>query len=162
MTTTSSKIGRFSSTIAARRSRTVGYLRRSDYSCGEHLQRLGLCDVDLQLIKALSWVETGAWIPEWKTRPMQIGNIGDPGLQQILETDSGKLLLPPVYKTTLTKANVVADGNRNIEAGVGYFLWVFAHFGYIAPPPPPPTIAPPAYPNGQSSPAKFIIALTRR
>ena len=72
---------------------------------------------------------------------MQIGVSGDPGLHQILETPSGKLLLPDVYKRTLTMANVLVDGNRNIEAGVGYFLWVFAHFGYLPDPvqPSPPS-----------------------
>ena len=97
----------------------------------------GFVALDWKIVKALTWVETGANVPEWETRPMQIGNDGDPGLHQILATASGKLLLPPSYKALLTAANVVVNGNLNIQAGVGYLLWVFAHFGYLPDAPRP-------------------------
>lgn len=90
--------------------------------------------LDWHIIKALMWVETGAWVIAWKKRPMQIGNIGDPGLNQILNTKSGRLLLPPEY-AHLTAAKAIIDPLANIQAGVGYFLWVFAHFGNIDLPP---------------------------
>ena len=67
----------------------------------------GYVPLDWKIVKALSWVESGALNPEWATRPMQIGVSSDPGLHQILETRSGKLLLPDVYKKTLTMANVL-------------------------------------------------------
>jgi hypothetical protein len=104
----------------------------------------GYVALDWQMVKALCWVESGAANDQWTTKPMQIGVTGDPGLHQILETDSGKLVLPPAYKTILTMANVKVDGNRNIEAGVGYLLWGFASFGFLpdAVQPPPPPAAP--------------------
>ncbi len=100
-------------------------------------------ELDWHIIKALMWVETGAWIPEWKSQPMQIGNPGDPGLNQILNTKSGRLLLPPEY-ARLTAAEAIIDPIANIKAGAGYFLWVFAHFGYIDSPPTTQSSVPPA------------------
>jgi hypothetical protein len=91
----------------------------------------GFTRIDWGIPKALSWVECGAVNEQWQTNPMQIGVNGDPGLRQLLQTPSGKLVLPPSFRSTLTMSNAVADGNRNIEAGVGYLFWVFARFGYV-------------------------------
>ena len=96
----------------------------------------GYVPLDWQLIKAITWVESGAAIEAWKTAPMQIGVNGDPGLRELLTSPTGKLILPPEYAQMLTVSNVPANGNLNIEAGVGYVLKVTANFGMLDDPPP--------------------------
>ena len=39
--------------------------------------------LDWKLIKAMIWTETGATSTEWKTKPMQIGKIGDNGILKV-------------------------------------------------------------------------------
>lgn len=51
----------------------------------------GYVALDWQMVKAMVWVETGAHHPEWKTRPMQIGNAGDPGLASFLSGKEGAI-----------------------------------------------------------------------
>lgn len=99
----------------------------------------GYKPLNWQLIKAITWVETGAAITAWKTAPMQIGVNGDPGLNDLLNTPNGKMILPPEYTKTLTLSNVPTNGNLNIEAGVGYFLKIMAIFGMQADKTPPGT-----------------------
>jgi len=63
--------------------------------------------LDWQLIKAMVWVESGAGSAAWKTRPMQIGVPGDPGLASLLSGKEGSdLILPPAWKAQLTVASV--------------------------------------------------------
>ena len=93
----------------------------------------GFGKLDWHVAKALSWVECGAANDQWNTKPMQIGVLTDPGLRQLLQTPSGKLILPPAFAKTLTMSNAIADGKRNIQAGVGYLFWVLAKFGYRKP-----------------------------
>lgn len=94
--------------------------------------------LDWQLIKAITWVESGAADHRvWPTAPMQIGVNGDPGLRELLTSPAGKLILPPEYAKTLTISNVPVNGNLNIEAGTGYVLKITAIFGMQADPTPP-------------------------
>ena len=51
----------------------------------------GYVPLDWQLIKAMLWVETGADNAEWKTKPMQIGVPGDPGLASFLSDKEGAI-----------------------------------------------------------------------
>lgn len=92
-------------------------------------QTPGFRDLDWVLAKAISWVETGPGQPDWKHRVMQIGNQGDPGLHQLLYTPTGRMILPPAYKT-LAASQVSVMPEMNIRAGIGYMLWVSARFGY--------------------------------
>lgn len=91
--------------------------------------------LDWLLIKAMCWTETGAGAPEWKTRPAQIGNTGDLGLQELLSRKPQyDLLIPPEYRTngpkSLTFTSVRTDPVANIRAGVGYLLLGAASFSY--------------------------------
>lgn len=84
---------------------------------------------DWRLIKSMLWVETGAASPEWKTRPMQIGVPGDPGLASLLSgIEGGELILPPTWKNRLTKATVRSLPSHNIRAGIAYLLMRLAVF----------------------------------
>ncbi|TKC83056.1 LysM peptidoglycan-binding domain-containing protein [Trinickia terrae] len=49
----------------------------------------GYMPLDWHLIKAMTWVETGAGKPEWNSSPIQIGNPGDPGLTALLNGNEG-------------------------------------------------------------------------
>lgn len=98
----------------------------------EHLKDVaGYTPLNWQIVKAITWVETGALAKEWKTAPMQIGNPGDPGLRDLLATPQGKLILPQEYAQVLTLSNAASTGNLNIEAGVGYLLKILAIFGMV-------------------------------
>ncbi|MBB5066697.1 LysM domain-containing protein [Granulicella mallensis] len=87
----------------------------------------GFVPLDPLLVKAMCWTETGANVPEWRTRPMQIGNAGDAGLAELLKTKPlNRLLLPPAFykggALQLTSANVRTIPAFNIRAGIGYLL----------------------------------------
>ena len=114
--------------------------------------------LDWKMVKALSWVETGAGSAEWTTNVMQIGKFDDPGLNQVLNTATGKLITPTQYKPTLTVNAVQTLPRQNIRAGVGYMLWVFAHFGNINDPAAPPVPAP--LPGHASAKPRQILGIT--
>jgi len=62
----------------------------------------GYRSLDWHFIKAMTWVETGAGVPEWKSSPIQIGNPGDPGLTALLSgNEGGDLILPPTLARKL-------------------------------------------------------------
>jgi hypothetical protein len=75
------------------------------------------------------WTETGAASSEWKTRPMQIGVAGDPGLASLLSgKEGGELILPPDWRAKLTVTNVRLIPSQNLRAGIGYLLMRMAYF----------------------------------
>lgn len=85
--------------------------------------------LDWQLIKAMLWVETGAKNSEWKTKPMQIGVAGDPGLKSLLSgKEGGELILPPKWQNLLTVNKIRTSPADNIRAGIGYLLMRMAKF----------------------------------
>ncbi len=87
--------------------------------------------LDWRWIKAVCWVESGAYSPVWNKNPMQIGAFAvDPGMETILSTRQGSIILPPKYKSTLNTANVPVISEKNIQAGTGYFLERLAYFGH--------------------------------
>lgn len=91
----------------------------------------GFRPLDWKLIKAMIWVESGAAHPEWRTRPMQIGVPGDPGLNSLLSGDEGgELILPPQWQRMLTVATVRSQPAHNIRAGTGYLLMRMANFEF--------------------------------
>ena len=96
----------------------------------QHLHRTpGFKTLDWKLIKAMLWTETGAASPEWKTKPMQIGVAGDPGLTALLSrTEGGELVLPAAWQARLSFGSVTTIPSHNIRAGVAYLLMRMAYF----------------------------------
>jgi hypothetical protein len=97
-----------------------------------HLQATaGYRPLDWRLIKAMLWTETGANNPEWKTKPMQIGVRGDPGMDVLLSGKEGAdLILPPASKGRMTAGTIRSIPSHNIRAGVGYLLVKMAYYEY--------------------------------
>jgi hypothetical protein len=91
----------------------------------------GFRPLDWKLVKAMVWVETGAESPEWRTKPMQIGVTGDPGLASLLRgNEGGDLVLPAQWQGRLTIGSVRTMPTHNIRAGIGYLLMRMANFEY--------------------------------
>lgn len=92
----------------------------------------GYYPLDWQLVKAMVWTETGGPSnPAWKTRPMQIGNAGDPGLSALLsDKEGGDLIMPPDLQKSLTAAVAASNPRMNIKAGIAYLLMRFAVYGF--------------------------------
>ncbi|MEJ8811254.1 hypothetical protein WKW77_09255 [Variovorax ureilyticus] len=89
----------------------------------------GYFRLDWKLVKAMAWTETGAARPEWATRPLQIGNSGDPGLRVMLRGEEGSdLIVPPMMNLSFISAS--RNPRANIEAGVGYLLTKIGEHGY--------------------------------
>ncbi|KND59258.1 hypothetical protein BVER_01121 [Candidatus Burkholderia verschuerenii] len=87
--------------------------------------------LDWKLIKAMIWVETGADSPEWRSKPMQIGVPGDPGLSSLLSGhEGGDLIISPGWTGRLTPVTIRTIPAYNIRAGVGYLLTRMADFEY--------------------------------
>ncbi|HLJ45202.1 MAG TPA: LysM domain-containing protein [Bryobacteraceae bacterium] len=93
----------------------------------------GYKPLDWKTVKAMLWTESGG--PSnaaWKSRPMQIGNSGDPGLKALLGgQEGGSLIIPPSLKSGLTVQIAGADPRMNIRAGVGYLLMRCAKFDQL-------------------------------
>lgn len=81
-------------------------------------------------IKAMMWIETGATSSEWVRKPMQIGVVGDPGLDELLSERGGELIIPPGWRGKLSFSTVRALPAYNIRAGIGYLLLRSANFQY--------------------------------
>ncbi len=94
-------------------------------------QTPGYKPLSCKTIKAMLWVESGG--PSnaaWRSRPMQIGNPGDPGLKALLEGhEGGNLIIPDSLKNDLTVQTASHNPRMNIRAGVGYLLMRCAKFG---------------------------------
>jgi hypothetical protein len=86
--------------------------------------------LDWRIIKAILWVESGAWNLAWKTRPMQIGNKGDSGLHDLLgaRKTQGKLVTPDKFQAGITESAVRSDSETNIRAGIALLLLKMAVF----------------------------------
>jgi hypothetical protein len=98
----------------------------------QHLKSTtGYKQLDWRLIKAMLWTESGALSSEWKTKPMQIGVPGDPGLSSFLSAgEGGELILPPRWQGRLTVGSVRSMPSHNIRAGIGYLLMRMANFEF--------------------------------
>jgi hypothetical protein len=89
----------------------------------------GYRPLDWRLVKAMTWVETGANSSEWRIKPLQIGVPGDPGLASFLHgNEGGDLILPTTWKGKLTMASARSNPVHNIMAGIGYLLMRMATF----------------------------------
>jgi hypothetical protein len=91
----------------------------------------GYIPLDWRLIKAIIWTESGPYFKpsEWKHKPMQIGNAGDPGLAALLsDKQGGDLIVPPAWRGRLTAQSCRTIGAHNIRAGIGYLLMMMAYY----------------------------------
>jgi hypothetical protein len=94
-------------------------------------QTPGYVPLDWRVVKAMLWVETGANVLDWKSRPMQIGNAQDAGLMALLgDKEGGDLVVPPSLRITLSAHSVRTDPASNIRAGIGYLLMRMATFAF--------------------------------
>lgn len=113
--------------------------RWDDYDCeiarvvnefNRHLSGVAsYAKLDWKLIKAMVWTESGG--PDnraWKTRPMQIGNPGDPGLRSLFSGKEGGELILGASNRTLSQATAISSPQMNIRAGVAYLLMRLARF----------------------------------
>lgn len=98
----------------------------------QHLKSTtGYRQLDWLLIKAMLWTESGAASSEWRSKPMQIGVTGDPGLASLLSREQGgELILPPKWQGRLTTGTVRSIPAHNIRAGIGYLLMRMANFEF--------------------------------
>lgn len=101
-----------------------GYHRLS----GSAVSKLCSIVIDPGLIKALIRVETGPDAPgqSWGKRPMQIGNLGDKGLDDVLGTSPLRrtifeLIVPNEYRY-IDFNSVRNNPKENIIAGIAYIL----------------------------------------
>ncbi len=101
-----------------------------EYNC--HLGKSpGYAPLDWKIVKIMLWVETGANNPLWKRRPMQIGNVDDPGLTSLLlGNEGGSLIVPPSIRRGLSLDGAKSDPRQNIQAGIGYLLMRMASYAY--------------------------------
>lgn len=97
-----------------------------------HLSRTpGYVSPDWRLIKAMLWTETGVGVDDWRRRPMQIGNLGDPAMAAVLANDQGaELVIPPSLRVHLSAVSITSDPAANIRAGIGYLLMRTAEYAY--------------------------------
>ena len=83
----------------------------------------GFFMLDMKIFKAMIWTESGGPAnPAWKTRPMQIGNPGDPGLAVLKD---GKEAAPLIMSDALKRDIKTGDINKpklNVRAGIAYAL----------------------------------------
>lgn len=85
--------------------------------------------LDWRVVKAMLWIESGAHNSDWATKPMQIGTLGDSGLNKLLsDKEGGELIMPPLLQKKLTSALATSHGTYNIKAGIGYLLMQMAYF----------------------------------
>lgn len=92
--------------------------------------RTGYPGLDWHLIKAMVWTESGGpTTAAWTSRPIQIGNPGDPGLASLLSgKEGGDLILSNDLKVALKASTSTPE--LNIKAGIGYLLMRAATFAY--------------------------------
>ena len=70
------------------------------------------------------WTEVmaGPDAPEWRTRPMQIGNPGDPGLKVVADGQDHSELVIPAEVRAILKNGAAATGQNNVRAGIAYLF----------------------------------------
>lgn len=96
-----------------------------------------LPSMDWRYIKAMLWTESGAGMsnhdnPIWRSKPMQIGNSGDPGMGVVLRGEERtRLLIPPDIYQTLTEASIRSQAQANIRAGIGYLFGKLSHSRWV-------------------------------
>lgn len=91
----------------------------------------GFPGVDWKLVKAIVWVESGGPSnPAWKTRPMQIGNAGDPGYGVVKTgADHSDVIMTQALASELRTGNI-NDPKLNVRAGIAYLFTCMARFQF--------------------------------
>jgi hypothetical protein len=83
----------------------------------------GFGELDWLIVKAMLWSESGG--PKsaaWTSRPMQIGNKGDPGYSTLKSSKEGAdLIMSEELKIDIRTKNI-NDPHLNIRAGVAYLF----------------------------------------
>jgi hypothetical protein len=109
-------------------------IQRTVNTYNEHLKSAkGYTALDWKLIKAMLWTESGGPTNRaWNSRPMQIGNPGDPGMAALLGgKEGGELIMPSAIASGLTAETAGKDPEKNIQAGVGYLLMRAASYDRV-------------------------------
>ncbi|TGN99708.1 hypothetical protein PN36_34975 [Candidatus Thiomargarita nelsonii] len=77
------------------------------------------------------WVESGGASQAWKTRPMQIGNLGDPALPVLQRAEEGsKLIMSKELSEAIKSTDEVTNNPElNIKAGIAYLYTKMAKYG---------------------------------
>lgn len=111
-----------------------------------------------QLIKAVLWVEGGGpSFPDWKSQPMQIAWLTDPGILDVLHHPWIEVVTPPEVRRNFGMASIKTVPEVNIQAGLSLLhlkLAVMGHRLKASKPidrPMPGATKPPAAPGGFSS-----------
>lgn len=72
-------------------------------------------------LKAMLWTESGGPSNKaWETRPMQIGNPGDPGLKTLKDGAEGSNIIMEKSLHQAIKSNPINEPVINIKAGIAY------------------------------------------
>lgn len=81
----------------------------------------GFVPLDWKLFKAMLWVESGGPSnPAWTTRPMQIGNPGDPGYAVLREgREAAPLVMSDQLRREIGTGNIGTPA-LNVRAGIAY------------------------------------------
>lgn len=88
----------------------------------------GFKALDWRWVKAMLWQESGAKSNAWDSRPLQIGNPGDPGLTVVkgesssAECEKVNAVVPQDLQMRLKKEKMTPE--LNIEAGVAYLFYM--------------------------------------
>ena len=108
---------------------TTIQLEVADYN-SRHSGTPGYKQVNWLLIKAMLWAESGGPKSKaWKTRPMQIGNTGDPGYATVKNGAEGSsVVMPPKLKGELPTGNI-NEPHFNIRVAIAYLFTRMAKVG---------------------------------
>lgn len=83
----------------------------------------GFEDLDWKIVKAMLWSESGGPTnPAWTTRPMQIGNKGDPGYETLKSGREGADLIMSDELKRDIQTKSINDSHLNIRAGIAYLF----------------------------------------
>ncbi len=95
-------------------------------------QRTRYPGVDWKLAKAMLWVESGG--PKggaWVTRPMQIGNPGDPAYAVVKGGRDGSAIVMSAELAKAIKSGSIDQPQLNVRAGIAYLFTRMAQFDMI-------------------------------
>ncbi len=83
----------------------------------------GFPALDPKIFKAVAVVESGGpGNPSWSTRPMQIGNVGDPAYGVIKRQQEGSSIIMDQQLKNDIATKSINDPTLNVRAGIAYIL----------------------------------------
>lgn len=105
-------------------------IQKSVDSFNNYLKSKDYISLDWKIIRAMIWVETSPYKDEWNTKPIQIGNKGDAGIDDVTRGKYRELIIPKEYQAELSnKQSITANPDINIRAGIAYLLYSLATYG---------------------------------